>query len=121
MSGSMMADVADEHELATGRRQEGIFFGALAFAAKSTSGLGVLVGGVGIDLIDFPEQVGVADVPAETISSLGILYGPGLMVFAVVALALMRGYRLDRARHAEIVAALEQRRREAGDDLDRLA
>ena len=30
-AGSMMADLVDEHEFETGRRQEGIFFGALLF------------------------------------------------------------------------------------------
>ena len=37
----MLADVADEHELITRRRQEGIFFGALSFAGKSAAGLGI--------------------------------------------------------------------------------
>ena len=110
MAGSMMADVADEHELTTGRRQEGIFFGALAFAGKSTSGLGVFLGGVGIDLIHFPQHVLPEDVSAEAVTSLGVLYGPGIMVFAVVALAFLSRYRIDRARHAEIALELERRR-----------
>ena len=38
--GSMMADVADEHEYTTGVRHEGIFFGAVSFSGKATSGLG---------------------------------------------------------------------------------
>lgn len=38
--GSMIADIADMHELATGHRQEGMFFGGLAFAGKTASGLG---------------------------------------------------------------------------------
>ena len=45
--GSMMADVADEHELTTGVRQEGVFFGAIAFSGKATSGFGNLIGGIG--------------------------------------------------------------------------
>ena len=51
---STLADVTDEHELETGRRQEGIFFAARAFFGKLTSGLGHLLAGVGIDLIAFP-------------------------------------------------------------------
>ncbi|MEM9176904.1 MAG: MFS transporter, partial [Myxococcota bacterium] len=34
---SMMGDITDEHELATGRRQEGIFFGVVAFSGKAAS------------------------------------------------------------------------------------
>lgn len=48
----MVADIADGHELATGKRQEGIFFAAVSFANKTTTGLGSLIGGVGLDLID---------------------------------------------------------------------
>ena len=34
-AGAMLADISDEHELRTGRRQEGIFFGALSFSGKA--------------------------------------------------------------------------------------
>ncbi len=51
---SALADVADEHELATGRRQEGIFYSARTFFSKLTSGLGHLLAGIAIDVIGFP-------------------------------------------------------------------
>ena len=41
---SMMGDIADEHELATGRRQEGIFFGVVSFSGKAASGPGIFYG-----------------------------------------------------------------------------
>lgn len=110
MAGSMMADTADEHELRTGARQEGIFFGALAFAAKSTSGLGSLLAGVGLDLIAFPAQAAPEDVPASKVVALGVFYGPGIAVLAIVAVSFLRRYGIDRERHAEIVQALEERR-----------
>ena len=109
MAGSMMADIADEHELDTGRREEGIFFGALAFAGKSTSGLGAFLGGVGLDLIEFPFQAAPGDVAPETVTALGVLYGPGVAILAVVAIVFMARYRIDRSRHAEITRALAAR------------
>lgn len=115
LAGSMMADVADEHELVTGRRQEGIFFAALSFGAKSTSGLGTFLGGLGLDLIGFPAQASPETVPESTATALGVLYGPGIAVLAVVAIALLARYRLDRARHAEVRAELLRRRRDRGD------
>ena len=107
--GSMMADVADEHELEVGERREGIFFGAVAFSAKATSGFGTLVAGVGLDIIGWPR--GEADgaavvVPPETLVDLGILYGPVVAGFAVVALWCFTRYDLTRARHARILEAL---------------
>jgi Na+/melibiose symporter-like transporter len=112
-AGSMMADIADEHELRVGRRQEGVFFGALAFSQKSASGLGILFAGLGIDAIAFPLQAEVGSVPRSVLVKLGVLYGPGILVLALIAFGILLGYRLDRARHAEIVAALDARRRGA--------
>ncbi len=108
-SGSMMADIADEHELATGRRQEGIFFGALLFAVKATSGVGQFVAGWGLDLIDFPLRATPGTVPADTTAALAILYGPGIAVVAVAAIVVLSRYRITNARHAEIAAALAER------------
>lgn len=114
MAGSMMADLADDHELTTGARQEGIFFGALAFAAKSTSGLGGLLAGVGLDLIAFPTQTTPDAVPAGKVVALGVFYGPGIAILAVIAIGFLSRYGIDRARHAEIVQALARRRAERG-------
>lgn len=111
---SMMADIADQHELETNRRQEGIFFGAISFSAKGTSGLGNLVAGIGLDVIAWPRGADVrsaADVPADTIVHLGILYGPMVAAFAVVSLWCLSHYDLTRERHAEIQAELDARRR----------
>ena len=113
--GSMMADVADEHELTTGVRQEGVFFGAIAFSGKATTGFGNFIGGIGLDVINWPrgaEIQNAADIPAETLVDLGILYGPGVAGLSVIAVWCFAHYNLTRARHAEILVALESRRRD---------
>jgi len=113
-AGSMMADVADEHELATGRRQEGVLFGAQSLAAKSASGVGHQVAGIGLDLIAFPAGAAPEHVGPVQVLGLGLLAGPGVGMLAIVALVLLAGYRLDRARHQEIAQQLETRRARAG-------
>ena len=117
--GSMMADVADEHEYHTGVRQEGIFFGAVAFSAKATSGVGTLLAGVGLDIINWPRGTQIqtaADVPASTLVDLGLFYGPVVAGFSIVSLWCYTHYNLSRERHAEIVAKLNERRQTAGAD-----
>ena len=111
---SMMADITDEHELETGRRQEGIFFGVVSFSGKAASGAGSFFAGFALDVIGWPAGAsasGAEAVPAETIRALGIAYGPVVAVFALLALLTYRGYDLDRARHAGILAALQERHR----------
>ena len=110
---SMIGDITDEHELETGRRQEGIFFGVVAFSGKAASGAGNLIAGIALDVIAWPAGLAAegaaASVPAETIRNLGIVYGPLVAVFAILAPLAYRGYRLDRARHHEILMALAAR------------
>ena len=115
--GSMLADIADQHELESGRRQEGIFFALTSFAGKASSGAGSFVAGVTLDLIQWPagaSLAGAAAVPAETIRSLGIIYGPVVAAFAVAAMFSYRLYDLNRARHREILDALDVRRANDG-------
>ena len=111
--GSMMADVADEHELETGKRQEGIFFGAVAFSGKAASGVGNIIAGIGLDAISWPrgaEIRGPGDVPHETVVDLGILYGPVVAGLAVISVWCYTKYHLNRERHQEILRALQERR-----------
>ena len=49
LSSSMMADIVDEYEVKSGKRNEGIFFSTLSFAYKCTVGIGYL-GGIGADM-----------------------------------------------------------------------
>lgn len=111
--GAMVADTIDEHELATGKRQEGIFFSASSFSAKAPVGIGTIIAGFGLAFIDWPTGAAIrtaADVPTETIVNLGILFGPFVAVFGLVCLWCYSHYDLTRERHADIVRALEARR-----------
>lgn len=117
-AGSMMADISDEHELASGRRQEGIFFGALSFSGKGASGLGNLIGGIGLDLIVFPRDAVPGAVAPEVLVRLGALYGPMVLGFAVVAVWCYSHYQLTRERHGEILEALQARRGQPVTDPD---
>ncbi len=113
-AGSMMADLVDEHEFDTGRRQEGIFFGAIAFSGKASSGLGHLMAGVAIDLIHFPEKAVPGEVAPEIVRHLGILYGPGIFGLGMVAFYFLVQYSLTRERVTEIQKTLAERRGAAG-------
>ena len=106
-----MADIADEYELQTGRRQEGVLFAAVSFAGKCMGALGSLLAGLLLTLIDWPSGDAVktaADIPAETILSLGVLTGPVAALLAIPGFACLLRYRLDREKVAEIQRQLHR-------------
>jgi len=107
---SMFADIADEHELETGERREGIIYSARSFALKATGSLGLIIGGTILDYIAFPRGAEAGSVAPDVLWWLGFVQGPATSVFTLARLLLYLGYRLDRRRHAEIVAELEARR-----------
>jgi Na+/melibiose symporter-like transporter len=107
---SMFADIADELELETGQRQEGIIYSARAFAGKAANGLGTVVGGIALDVIAFPRQAPPGTVDPDVIFNLGLVQGPLTSIFTLSGLVLYLGYKLDRFRHAEIALELNRRR-----------
>ena len=111
---SMLLDVTDEVDLVTGERHEGIVMSMLSFAGKCTSGLGNFIGLSALEWIGFPsgEAAAVDVVPATAVVRLGLITGPGLIIFYLCALALMLRMRLTRERYAEIQAELASRRRD---------
>ncbi len=107
---SMFADIADELELATGERQEGIIYSARAFAGKAANAIGTMFGGVALDLISFPKNAPPGTVDAEVIFNLGLVQGPVTSFFTLAGLALYLGYKLTRERHLEITIELARRK-----------
>ncbi|MEH6579732.1 MAG: MFS transporter [Amphritea sp.] len=109
-AGSMIADISDDHELATGLRQEGMFFGGMAFAGKAASGLGHSFAGIGIDLINFPTEAIPGAVSDEVLRNLAWIYGPGVGLIGLLAVAIFSRYSLTRARIDRVQIELRTRR-----------
>jgi Na+/melibiose symporter-like transporter len=108
---SMISDVTDQNELATGKRQEGLIISAVTFAQKAASGIGGFIAGVALDLIAFPTGAQPGTVPGEKLSSLGIAVGPGLLTLYLLLLFFLSRYRITRAQHQETLDELDRRRR----------
>jgi glycoside/pentoside/hexuronide:cation symporter, GPH family len=107
---SALADVADEHELHTARRQEGIFYAARTFFAKLTSALGHVLAGLAVDLIGFPTGAKAGEVGADVLLRLGLIDGPIAALPSAIALYFFMRYRIDKRRHTEIQSELAARR-----------
>ncbi len=108
---SMLADIADEQELATGLRQEGVFYSARSFFGKASSGFGHLVAGVALDLIRFPVGAEPGTVPADQVLYIGLLEGPIAAIPGLLSVVFYLRFNLTRAKHKEIQIALANRTR----------
>lgn len=98
---AMTADTVDWGEWRTGRRQEGVIFGAISFANKCAAGL--VTGIVGAALA----WVGFVSDQAQSIDTLNGMRMIGLLIPAtafLISAALMAPYPITRRRHADIIA-----------------
>ena len=107
---SILADVADEHELRTGTRQEGMLYAARTFFSKLSSALGHLIGGLAIDAIAFPAGAKPGQVGQQVLNELALLDGPIAALPTLFAIWCYRKYAIDHQRHADIQLALSERR-----------
>lgn len=104
---SMVADVADEDELASGERREGLYVGVFTFVRKLAGALGVAFAFFVLDLAGFrPGQPNDGSVgwALRTLTALV----PA--VFVVLSAFVAAGYGLGRSRHRAILEELEARR-----------
>jgi Na+/melibiose symporter-like transporter len=67
-----------------------------------------LFAGVALDLIHFPRGALQGTVPADAVFDLGMIYGPMLMIFYLLALGAMCFYRITRTGHEHHLRVLER-------------
>ena len=103
---SALADIADEHELNTGIRQEGVFYAARTLFAKTSSGIGHVVAGLALDFIAFPTDSAPGEIPSEIIFQLGLIDGPFAMIWGLIGAFFYARYKITKQSHAKIKAAL---------------
>lgn len=104
--GSMMADVVEDSAVDTSRRSEGIIFAARGFAGKMVTGLGIMLAGLVISLINLPRDAGPEDVDPEVLIDLVLYVVPIEAVFYLSAYIFLSRYRISRAKHGENVEAV---------------
>ena len=115
---SMLSDVIDEHELHSGKREEGLFFAARSFATKASYGLGSFFAGMGLDIIHFPQAASPENVPADAVLSLAILSGPVMFVLFSATVLVSARYPLTAARHRELMEEINARGADPGERME---
>jgi GPH family glycoside/pentoside/hexuronide:cation symporter len=101
---AIVADVFDEDELASGRRREGAFFGVWTLVMKLAAAAGIGIVGVTLPLLGY--QPGAERQTDEALWAMKVAWGPGIAVFLVLTLLVVRRFPLTLDRHREIQEAL---------------
>tara|TARA_B100000085_G_scaffold262455_1_gene267647 strand:+ start:3457 stop:4842 length:1386 start_codon:yes stop_codon:yes gene_type:complete len=100
---SMVGDIADEVELQSGKRQEGILYATVGFMQKLNAGLGSFFAGMVLAFIGFDK-----DNPSiEQGYTLALVQGPGTTLLMIVPFMIFLGYSLSSSRHKEIMKSLK--------------
>jgi len=111
---SMLADVADESELLTGKRREGALFGLNSLTQQTASGIAILATGVLLD-----RYVGLipggGQQSSTTAVRIAVVYSLVPAFLFLLAAALMRGYTLTGSRLQDIQAQLNGRGASSGE------
>lgn len=107
---SMMADLAEQAELKTGRRSEGVFVAAVTFIRKIVTGLGVMLATLILALAQFPAGADPSQVSPEAVRALGLYYAPTILALWMAMMASISAYRLTRSDHEENLRRLAEQR-----------
>lgn len=105
---SMIADLVESNQLKTGRRNEGVYYASLTFTRKTTQGIGVLVAGLILSAIDFPEGAAPSSVDPDILWHLGAFYAPTLLVLWLSGLYFISLYKIDKAAHEDNLRRLAE-------------
>jgi Na+/melibiose symporter-like transporter len=105
---SMIADVVEERQVATGRRAEGLLFAANSFILKFTSGIGIYGAGILLGVVGFPEGAVPGKVDTAVLNELAIVFAALTTVLFLVAIGFISAYRIDRKTHEANVQRLAE-------------
>ena len=109
LSSSMIADLVEEAEIKTQRRNEGVFFASVTFVRKVTQGIGAAVAGVLLTLSQFPVGATPDQVPESVLATFGWLYVPVIFGLWMIMIACLSLYSVDRKKHEANLETLAQR------------
>lgn len=109
LSSSMIADLVEEAEIKTQRRNEGVFFASVTFVRKVTQGIGAAVAGVLLTLSQFPVGATPDQVSDSVLHTFGWLYVPVIFGLWMIMIACLSLYSVDRRTHEANLETLASR------------
>lgn len=106
LAASMMADVVEDSESRTGRRDEGVFFAGSFFMQKCTSGIGIFGASLILTISHFPARAASGEVPLSTLDHLAMVHAGSYFVIAMIAAFVLTRFPFGRVEHVARLARL---------------
>jgi len=110
---SMLADLVEDNEVATGRRAEGLVLASNTFSNKCGSGVGILLSGLLVTAVHLPAHAQPGSVAPSIINNLVLLFLPINTALYLAWIILISRYRITREGHEENLRQLAQRAQSA--------
>jgi Na+/melibiose symporter-like transporter len=104
---SMLADVADEVRLESGKDRLSLIFSLSTASAKAATAFAIVISYRMLEAVGYAPKLGHANTP-DAIRGLGFTFVSGPIAFVILGAVCMIGWKLTGARHAEIRMALDQ-------------
>ncbi|WP_446830121.1 MFS transporter [Candidatus Foliamicus sp.] len=105
--GALAADVADEHEVNTGKRQQALISGFGSFAIKAADAIMTFLTGIYLDIINFPAGAEVGTVPQEKVEALAYFSAGFCLLGAVLVLLVISTFEVSASKQQEINKRLQ--------------
>jgi glycoside/pentoside/hexuronide:cation symporter, GPH family len=105
---SLYADVTDDVVALIGKRLEGVIFACQTFIERVAAGLGALLAGGMLTVIQYPSTAGDSPVPSAILTRPGLGYTGVWCVFASIGIWFISRYEITRSMQAAEVQAEER-------------
>lgn len=109
LAASMVADIVEESELATGRRSEGVFFAGISFIRKLSQGVGVFAASIILAAAAITPGMKPQEASDGAVYILGWGYGLSLLAMWMLMILSISFYRISREDHEANLKALADR------------
>lgn len=115
---AMIADVVEDSELKTGRRNEGLFFAGNSFLAKAVTGLGLFASGVLLWAAGFPTGAIPGKVDPAIVHHFALVYLVTITVVYGLGIIVLSMFPITRESHEENLRTLAAEMAQAQEPID---
>jgi GPH family glycoside/pentoside/hexuronide:cation symporter len=115
---AMIADVVEDSEIKTGRRNEGLFFAGNSFLAKAVTGLGLLGSGLLLWVSGFPTAAIPGKVDPAIVHHFAVIYLVTITIVYGLGIIVLSMFPITRETHQENLKTLAAEMAQAQEPVD---